>query len=330
MKLTFRHCLFVAFIVFTNSEIYAQIITSQTRTDGWALPKSDLMVKLYGAMPTASGFYNANGELIDRFREASDDDSVRQKIVRDYSVKLAAITGGIYAEYGILDNFTIVADVPVTYWNLHERYSFDSSYVLRLSPTDSGVVTEPVKRDRANLNRFRPDYYGLGGRYAWTNGNNLIGVNGIVRVPPGFKNVFSADSSAFFTDEFLQASGGLNLGLKINKNWLSTSINYNYRAGDYSDEMQYYLEFGTRNVETTQIVVFSKYIQSLGSFQESAAFEPRRQRFQENYLLVGGIFEIEFQKRLAVNAGYEIRLAGKNSWALSTFTLAVAYKFREL
>ncbi|MES2765256.1 MAG: hypothetical protein V4642_05280 [Bacteroidota bacterium] len=305
----------------------AQIVTSQTRTDGWTLPVGELKVKLYGADHNASSFYNVTGGLIDRFRDAPDSESVRQSIVREYTVDFTGYTGGMYAEYGLLKNLTMMLDVPVTRWNLHERYAFDSTYEITQGD-DKDTVSQFIRRDRAQLNRFQPNYYSIGGRYALTTGNNLVGLSGTVRIPPGFKNKVTADSTGeFIEDEFYEGLLGLNLGIAFNKAWLASNITYNMRGGEYNDDMQYYLEFGSKNVETTQFILFTKYVQSLGSFQNTSNFDPRRRRFQENYFLVGGVFEIEFQKQLSLSAGYDIRLAGKNTWALSAFSIGAGWRF---
>lgn len=320
----------ITFITFHTS-LCGQTVISQTRTNGWTIPAGELTTKLYGAMQSASGFYSLDGELIDRFRERPAPEGTINPVTREFISTLSGTTGGLYAEYGLAGAFTAMLDVPVTRWHLRERYSYDSTYFLYPTPKDTIKRIDHIGNDRAQLSRLAPDYYGIGGRYGWVNGNNLIGITGMLYIPPGFKNNVTADSTGeFMKDEFFEGVLGVNLGLKVNKNWLSSSIRYAMRGGDFADEMRYYLEFGTRNVETTQIVVFAQYVQSLGSFQNASGFDPRRRRFQENYLLIGGIFEIELKKAFSINAGYDIRLSGKNTWALSSFTVGAGLRFSEL
>ncbi|MBS1538644.1 MAG: hypothetical protein JST20_12955 [Bacteroidetes bacterium] len=278
---------------------------SLTMAGGWTQPKNQLFAKVYAGVMLSSSFRDLAGESVFYKR----DTSAIFPNGRNYGVELNGILGGLYTEYGLNDDVTLLLDVPFGRFALHEVYS-------------SGGIS-PDGETRADLSITQVVYYGIGARWKIHTGKGVTSLALMAKIPPGFHNGVANDPKPFLSDGAMQIGGGLEFGYPFTDGWLGSSLLYNHRFEDLSDELAVHFEVGAKNIPSTFIKIYVDILQSMSSFPGSIDFNPRRTILQENYIAGGASFGLYVSSDWFLDLGYSARFVGKNTWNIGTFTLGV-------
>jgi len=285
--------------------VFVFAVSSYATAGGWTQPKNQLFAKVYTGVMLASSFRDLSGESVFYKR----DTSIVYPNGKDYGVELSGILGGLYAEYGLNDDITLLLDVPFGRFALHEVYS-------------SGGIS-PDGETKADLSISQVVYYGIGARWKIHTGKGVTSLALMAKVPPGFHNGVANDPKPFLSDGAFQIGGGLEFGYPFSEGWLGSSLLYNHRFEDLSDEFAVHFEVGAKNIPSTFIKIHVDILQSMNGFPASLNFDPRRSILQENYVAGGASFGLYISPDWILDLGYSARFIGKNTWNIGTFTLGI-------
>jgi hypothetical protein len=272
---------------------------------GWTQPKNQLFAKFYVGTMLASSFKDLNGENVFYKR----DTSAIYPNGKDYGIELSGILCGVYAEYGLSDDVTLLLDVPIGRFALHEAYS------------NGGISVDG--ETKADFSITQAVYYGIGARWKIHTGKGVASFTLTAKIPPGFHNGVANDPKSFLSDGAFQIGGGLEFGYPFKQSWLGSSLMYNHRFEDLSDELSVHAEVGAKNIPNTFIKIYLDILQSMSSFPTNEEFNPRRSILQENYVAAGASFGLYISEDWFLDVAYSARFIGKNTWNIGTFTLGV-------
>lgn len=272
---------------------------------GWTQPKNQLFAKAYIGTMLASSYKNLAGDNVFYKR----DTSALYLNGRNYGMELSGILAGLYAEYGLTDDVTLLLDVPVGRFALHEVYSSDD------------ILFEG--NTKADLSITQAVYYGVGARWKINTGKGVTSLSMMAKIPPGFHNGVANDPHPFLSDGAFQIGGGLEFGYPFKESWLASSLLYNHRFEDLSDELSVHVELGAKNIPSTLIKIYVDILQSMSSFPTNEEFNPRRTILQESYVAAGASFGIYVSDNWFLDLEYSARFVGKNTWNIGTFSVGV-------
>ncbi len=291
--------------LFTSALVVQIFASESTIAGGWTQPKNQLFAKFYVGTMLASSYKDLDGESV----FYKQDTSALFPNGRDYGVELNGIIGGLYAEYGLSDDVTLLLDVPFGRFALHEAYS------------DGGISLDG--ETRADFSITQAVYYGIGARWKINTGKGVTSLVLMAKIPPGFHNGVANDPHPFLSDGAMQIGGGLEFGYPFKESWMGSSILYNHRFEDLSDELFVHVEVGAKNIPNTFIKIYVDILQSMSSFPTNEKFNPRRSILQENYVSAGAAFGLYVSDNWFLDLGYDARFIGKNTWNIGTFTLGI-------
>ncbi|MBK9248977.1 MAG: hypothetical protein IPM69_12895 [Ignavibacteria bacterium] len=304
MKLTFISAL--VFCIF--------ILPNTAKSDGWTQPKGQLFAKVYAGTMLASSYRNLDGESA--FYKLDTRDSINYPNGRKYATELSGLLSGLYAEYGVSNDFTLLLDIPFGYFALHEVYSTNQ------------IVVDGETKYESSITQF--PYFGFGTRWKMSVGKSVTALSLMMRIPPGFHNGVANDPHEFLSDNAMQVLGGIEFGLPFKDGWMVSTLKYNYRFEDLQDELAFHVEAGSQKIPNTFIKIYGDILQSMGSFSNVGDFNPRRTILQENYIAAGATFGVQVAENWYLDVDYSARFTGKNSWNIGTFAIGLSATIPEL
>ncbi len=284
---------------------------------GWPQKADNGFVKVYYSSATASSYFGGDGTVITQHRLEDPNDSTRQYMRFDYDIQVF----GVYGEFGLSDNLTLVADFPLVALSLTE-----TTETLRSYPSQ-GVTLSSTSDTTLDIAAFA--YYGLGVRYALPlQGDlNVLGLLD-VRIPPGFHNgLYDDPEFEYLSDGVFAMRIGAELGLPVSGGWLATRIAYALNAEERSDELHVCLEGGLNTVENAQIKLFVDGILALEDPETSRPFNVRETPSVEQYIVTGGSFIFNFSEALFADFTISAPLAGANTWNGAAVSFGIGLKF---
>lgn len=289
------------FLLFCCTTLYA---------GGWTQQKERLFLKAYGGVSTAGSFHDTEGKLIaeKRFDVQRPDDTVLTRVTETYD--FTGILGGVYGEYGLTDDLTLLLDVPVGYFELTRKNLVARQF------SENIVTREQIDTVKSITS---VSYYGLGARYRIGQSDKITSsISAMVHVPPGFSSpIINNPAYPFLSDGAFEVRGGLELGFPASFGWAGISAMYNWRDEELKDELLIHAEAGFNKVENAFFKVHVDVVQSMSSFNDVEDFEPNQTQLQENYLAAGASFTLFFSKAWFVDIDYSVRVFGENTWNLS-------------
>ncbi|MCX7736222.1 MAG: hypothetical protein N2319_05875 [Candidatus Kapabacteria bacterium] len=276
-------------------------LTSQTEISN----ASDFnLVTAFGFKSSAS-YYAPNGnnviELIDSNRKENN--------IYTFDLKNYVFDIGFY--YSITDELQLRFDIPLNYSLLSEVY---------LKDTNVASTSYGKRLIRAELSYFLPENYKLNLLYHLMKGKFNTFLEAGLNIPPNFKNGKQNNSDFLYYSSF-QIPIGLILNFISNGDWVEGRLFYNYRAGDFSDEIKIHLEGGFTSVPDTKLAGMIDYTISSGNIDESSIFNIRQNPLKENALYLGAEFFIKLHKKIETSISYNVSVLGKNSWSFGIFGL---------
>lgn len=290
---------------------------------GWTQPEGRLFLKVYGGISTAGSFYDKDGNLIaeGQFDIQGPDDTVRTRISETYEFE--GILGGLYGEYGLTDDLTLILDVPVGRFELTRKNLVTQQFPGNVFTRDQYDTVKSITS---------VTYYGLGARYRIGRSEKMItSLSAMLHVPPGFSSpIIGNPDYPFLSDGAFEVRGGVEFGFPASFGWTSLSAMYNWRGEELEDELLIHAEAGFNKVENAFFKVHLDVVQSLASFNELGDFDPNSTQLQENYLAAGASFALFFTKAWFVDVDYSVRLFGENTWNLSNIILGTGLVLDDL
>lgn len=287
--------------------------TCQSLAGAWPQGKGTLYAKTYLGSISAPRYWDINGQSISLMKEEIAPGSPLFKYYpngRKYSMDFSAIMAGFYAEYGITDKFTLIADMPFGYFSLTETYETDKD-------TSSTTYLQKPLRQEKSLSTFT--YYGIGGRYMLYDNKSVVSISAGIRIPPGGTNGIFADTLGmpFLSDGAFQEWLGVEIGLPFSDGWFESELKYTGRHEELRDELTFHVEYGNKSVEEIMLKFSLDITQGLGSRKDIPTFDTRRTILVENFGAISMGIIIQATEKLFVEGSYQVRLFGENTWALN-------------
>lgn len=266
-------------------------------------------VVVYGGSSSATHYYDLNGNM-KRF------DTLR--------TSFSAITFGVNANYGLVENLQADLELPIGYYSITSKERFP----------DRSIVA--------------PAYLGLGLTYQFGRGRVNGSVSTMLKLPPGFHDGIYDDPNhpSFLSDGYMQLTSMLNFGFTADHVWFKGGAGYNWRAEEPSDEIIYRAEIGFSRVEGTGVFLgcqgvtstadVSKplrpfYAGASGNAAELERIDGGRGVFRtidrESYFALNAGAFVSITDRIFVSGMYTIRLFGTNSLLLHGIYAATGYNF---
>ena len=280
---------------------------------GWPLQKDRLFIKVYGGACTAGSYYDTDGQLIAELRGSLTEpgDTVQRRFIN--SEEFEGLLGGVYGEYGLTDDLTLVLDVPVGSFQLLRKVQ-----ILEQLPDNA---TNNYQAD-TTFTRTSPSYYGIGARYRITSSEKLQTMLSLsLHIPPGFSRpILNNPDHEFLSDGAFEVRGGIELGIPASFGWAAFTALYNWRDEELKDEAHFHAEIGFNKVENAFFKFHVDVLQSLSSF-DNVEFTPRYTLLQENYVSAGASFTLFLTPTWFADVDYSVRIIGANTWNLSNVVL---------
>lgn len=278
----------------------------------WTRPAGGWFGKMYLATGEAGSFSDSRGESVSGIDiSGSSDTSGVTNLTFEYNELIV----GIYAEYGITDDFTVIADLPWGHFSLKEKYR--STRIVDGQPQEA--------RSDSNFSISSFLFYGLGGRYRIIQRNRMTAsLAASIRIPPGGSDgIVDNPDYDFLSDGAMEVAGGLELGLSTDFGWVAGAVKYRHRGEELEDEFFFHLEAGFNNIPEAFFKFKLDVIQSLTTFAEAREFNIREQPLQSNMIVPGVAFALTLSERYFLDVSYDIRLDAKNSWRIGTFSVGI-------
>ncbi|MFP4529581.1 MAG: hypothetical protein ACLFQX_13625 [Candidatus Kapaibacterium sp.] len=265
--------------------------------------KSFRMSLMYNSRQ-GSSFYNMEGNIKTSLTE-TDDEGVE----RDYTFDFSKYSIGLSAEYRPGKHVSIYTEIPFAFYGLTEKFMMESDLSRQV---------------RAELSLSRFDYFALGFVHRLYSGKSQIFSVLELRIPPGFdESLLNDPDYEFLSDGAFEIYAGSMFRADLDKVRLQTRILYNYRAEEFSDRVIISTSAGLVSVEDTELKVTADIVQSLSSFGDAPAFDPRETVTQSNFVAAGFGFDWLLSEKYLANFSYKVRLSGKNAWNFGTLFLSI-------
>lgn len=290
------------------------IATSQYLFCGsWTQPKGTLFAKTYFGSFSAARYWDKDGQSVTQGRESYEIGSKLFKTYpngRAYTLDFSALITGVYAEYGLTDEFTAILDMPYGFFSLKEQYERDPD-------TSSPTYAQKPIRNESSINSFV--WYGIGGRYLLRSGKTVTSIAAGVRIPPGFTQGIFADTvnKPFLSDGAFQKWVAIEIGIPFSDGWFESELRYHSRDEELHDEFFFHAEYGNKSAEEIMLKFAADVNIGLGNTSDFPAFDTRRTLLNETYgaLSVGVI--VKATEKIFCDFTYQVRLFGTNTWGLN-------------
>ncbi|UCG53039.1 MAG: hypothetical protein JSW58_05650 [Candidatus Latescibacterota bacterium] len=206
---TWLHVVILLFVVASARDISAQ---------AWVMPQGEYFFKLSGSYLSSTKEFNSEGERLEIYKE---DASRIDASFRD-------ITFTAYLEYGLTDDFTLVADIPFKILTSEETELAGPGTARKITRTNGGLgdlrvlVRAPILR--------RPF---------------ALSAQGGASVPMGYEQIPDNQGPPLGTGE-IDGEFHLHAGLSLHPipAYLSGGAGYRLRGGELHDEILFNVEGG--------------------------------------------------------------------------------------
>ena len=273
------------------------------KSQAWTKETGKGYLKCAMGSMSGSSYFESDG-----FRRSGLYDSLAfTNYTFDFSGTLLLLQG----EYGVRDNLTMFASIPIGAYSMTEKFVTDS------------IGNRPI---RAQLNRTLISWIALGAAYQLYSGPLTATIRGEYRMPP----ISGPPNDP--TQEFLGGGShegifGLHIGVPFDKSWIEVSGSIALRENNWNDRFLIHAESGFSSVENTALKFFIDLQQPLGAQRDIPIFQIRRIHPAEFFVVGGASFSVNLPDGLMLEAMYNLRLLGTSAWSIGTVLLSAGYAF---
>ena len=244
---------------------------------------------------TASSFYNLNDSLISSLTYTDGDTSKRYT----FDFYHTALT--LQARYYLEEEFNLFLNVPISFYELEEKYLRDN-YGYRET------------KQNYSLNRIDNIEFGIS--KLWKIGSITTGLASSIRIPTGFHyGLYDDQNYEFLSDGALEFLLGTELDIKIKQYSFENVFILNMRGEEFKNCISWNSGIGIHTVPNTELKLFIEILLSTEKFtNQTRPLVPRQEVSQENNYTAGAELTVLFTRQIYTQFGYQVSLAGKNSW----------------
>lgn len=256
---------------------------------------------------TASSFYNINDSLVVSAIYALQD------TIKHYTFDFYHTSITLQARYYIEDKFKVFFNMPIGFFELDETYQRDE-YGYREA------------KKQYTLNRI--DNLELGISKLWIIGAITTGLAGSVRIPTGFHNgLYDNPDYEFLSDGAMEWHLESEIDVQVKQYSLKNNLAFDLRGEEFENRVIWNAGIGIQTVPNTELKLFSEMHLSTEKFtNQTRPLVPNQEVAQENNYFAGAEFTMLFSREVLAKFGYQVSLAGKNSWKKATAYLQFSYR----
>lgn len=256
---------------------------------------------------TASSFYNLNDSVITSMKYVSND-TLKQYTFDFYETKIKLL-----AHYYLFDKFLIFMNLPISFYSLEEKYLRD----------DYGI-----RENKKNYSLNRVDNIEIGLSKNWVLGSVSTGIASSVRIPTGFYNgLYNNPEYEFLSDGAFELHFETEVDVQIKQFTFENSIAIDFRDEEFENRIIWNSAIGVNSIPNTELLLFSEMSLSTAKFTSNTRhLVPHEEVAQENNYYAGAQFSILFSRNIGAKFGYQVSLAGKNSWKKGTSFVQFLYR----
>lgn len=274
---------------------------------------------------TSSSYYNLKDSLVssygDHIIRKDTNGLVTIDTVLNYTFDFSKVTTTFFFKYLYNDNFSVYANLPLSFYTLSEQYFADAN---------------GSRYDKTSYSLTRLDYFEIGAKYGVNTEKYNASLLGSVRIPTGFdKEQFHMDSSKtesianfeFLSDGAMEFLFGTHLEYKAKTVTIESDVIYDKRTEDFKDQLIINAGVGISSVPNTQLKLFTQIRLSMESFDNARPLNPLEEVVQDDNYAMGGQFSILFSQNIQTKMSYYVTLAGTNTWNFGNFQIYLGYRF---
>lgn len=256
---------------------------------------------------TASSFYNLNDSLISSLTEEIGDTS------RRYTFDFYHTLFTIQARYYFDENFKMFLNVPISFFELEEKYSRN----------DYGY-----REGKKNYTLNRIDNVELGISKQWTIGSIKTGVASSVKIPTGFHNgLYDDPNYEFLSDRALEWHLETELDLQVKQYSFENNVAFDLRGEEFENQIIWNAGIGIQTIPNTELKLFTEIILSTAKYtSETRPLIPHQEVSQEDNYYAGTQLTLLFSREIYTKFGYQVSLYGKNSWKKGMAYFQILYR----
>ncbi len=255
--------------------VFCISIITVTRAGGpWTQKKGKLYFQFdYNIIPTSNKlFFTADGGNFLSLPRAITDQTL-----------------GIYAEYGLSDKFTFIANIPYKITKSSEK-DFTSQTPIQLP--------DPLFAESGNLNAF--GNITLTGKYQLYKKDILLAADITLLFPTGSRDIATKLRTGYDT---YGVQPSIHLGYSKEKLYASSNIAYHYRT-DLIDEIKLSAEVGYKVYKDLYAIIAINILQSTESIQPRSEDFPYLYQDQQEYFAS----TLKFSKVVYKNMGLNLHM----------------------
>ena len=273
---------------------------------------------------SASGFYDLSGGFITTMWDSTSFyDSVNKEFIhREYIFELQKTTFELAFGYSFLENTYFEASLPISWYNLSEKYL--TKFIYDSLGRQIGSLSN-ASRESKSLNKI--DYLSLGGKYLDTVGQLTYGGKVEVQIPFGTQTGQLDSSITFLSDGAFSTIFEAFAGYTLSKISFDVSAKYHLRTEDFKNQIQTTFYLSYQSVENTYIRGFVELVRSTESFDGVPLLSYYKDVVQEDYLAFGFGSKLLLGSDYFAEFDYIIRTSGRNSLNYNNFKIIVGYAF---
>lgn len=305
-----RSKILILVIFLFSANLYAQPLKI-VRPKPKELPKFE--ISLDYRMSNTSIFYDSTGNSVSRIQDTVpifENDSIIG--YKKYTFQLSRYYFIPNFKWRASENLLINANLVLVQSSYNEKYTFDSTY---------------RQADKADFNMFQVESFNLAGEYSLLTGKTYLAAIAALSIPFGFYRGQNDPDYNFLDDGAFELFAQLKYRQTLDKMNIELASAYNWRDEDLKSRFIFNSKLGLISVPGTELSVFANYFLPLGDNKKLPPFNTRRRALNEETLQVGAAFRILFDNNFFMQTGYDINIAGKNSFGTGTFSFNVGYRF---
>ena len=269
---------------------------------------------------SGSAYYDSTGNESSKFTEKVANPIKPSNPFAYYGTEYKIYNFNIAANYRLLHNLVLRAELPLGLFSSKESYKFDD----KIAPTDTQNFTV---KDRGSFSLFQPLYYSIGGRYQiLDSGLFRASISSEFKAPTKFKNGMQTDDNSSIKryGSFEMLFGG-DITLKMATSWLNAGAAYNFRDKILKDQAIFHFEGGVSTVPQTYLKAWTDIVLSTSKIDKSENFDSRRFGYQENSYTLGFAFYLQVERDLFIMASYSLKFGGQYTWRLGNIGLTTGF-----
>lgn len=256
---------------------------------------------------TASSFYNMNDSIITSLIYAQKD------TIKHYTFDFYHTSIKLQTRYYIDDKFKLFLNVPIGIFELDEKYlSNNAGY----------------REAKNSYSLTRIDNIEIGISKLWAIGALTTGLAGSVRIPTGFYNgLYDNQDYEFLSDGAMEFHLETEIDVQIKQYSFENNIAIDFRGEEFENQVIWNSGIGIQTVPNTELKLFAEMHLSTEKFtNQTRPLVPHQEVAQENNYYAGAEFTMLFSREVFTKFGYQVSLAGKNSWRKGTAYLQFLYR----